>query len=243
MHKKWSTYVYLESDTTSRNSEVEITKFTVTRRPLQVTHFTKIRFLPHCFWKQLLLLFSVLQFCVKHLKTLPYTKSYIAFLAVHCSAFFHTFPGLALVSLRAHTTALGFSLQLSMCRWNPIYKMVSPYQSASWTARLTLHLNFCTGTSKQSLGDFFIENFQRHFFIACFVVQDMSIDQYHQVEQTKEKFLPPFYRLSFKWIRQHLIGSVHISFMHAGQHCSWFYFTMCHPWQWCLNKNIFMGSG
>jgi len=47
MHKKWNTYVYLESDTTSKNSEVEITKFIVTRQPLQVTHFTKIRFLPH----------------------------------------------------------------------------------------------------------------------------------------------------------------------------------------------------
>jgi len=84
MHKKWSTYLYLESDTTSRNSEVEITNFIVTRRPVQATHFTKIKFLPHCLWKQLLLLFPVIQFCVKHLKTLPYTKSYIAFSAAHC---------------------------------------------------------------------------------------------------------------------------------------------------------------
>jgi hypothetical protein len=95
----------LESDTTRRNSEVEITKFIVTKRSLQVTHFTNVRFLPHCLRKQLLLLlFPVIQFCVKHLKTLPYTKSYIAFSAVRCSAFFHTFPGLALASLRTHAT-------------------------------------------------------------------------------------------------------------------------------------------
>jgi hypothetical protein len=72
--------------------------------------------------------------------------------------------------------------------------MVSPYQSASWTARLTLNLNFRTGTSKQSFGNFFIENMQRHFFIACSVVQDMGIEHY-QIEQMKENFLPPFYRL------------------------------------------------
>jgi hypothetical protein len=69
--------------------------------------------------------------------------------------------------------------------------------SASWTAKLTLHLNFCAGTSEQSVGNFFIENFQQHFFITCFVVQDMGIDHY-QVEQMKEKFHPPFYRLSFR---------------------------------------------
>jgi len=42
MHKKWSTYVYLESDTTSGNFKVEIMKFIVTRLPLQFTHCTEI---------------------------------------------------------------------------------------------------------------------------------------------------------------------------------------------------------
>ena len=48
MHKKWSTYVYLESDTTSGNFKVGIMKFIVTTSPLQFTHCTEIRFLWHC---------------------------------------------------------------------------------------------------------------------------------------------------------------------------------------------------
>ena len=47
VHKKWSTYVYLESDTTSVNFKVGIMKFIVTTRPLQFTHCTEIRFLQH----------------------------------------------------------------------------------------------------------------------------------------------------------------------------------------------------
>jgi len=34
-----------------------------------------------------------------------------------------------------------------MCHWNPIYGIVCHYESASWTASLTLHLNFHTSTS------------------------------------------------------------------------------------------------
>ena len=75
--------------------------------------------------------------------------------------------------------------------------MVSPYKFANWTAGLALHLYFSTGTSEQSFGDFFVENFQRHFFLASFVTQDVCIDHY-QVEQMKEKFFPPFYCLPFK---------------------------------------------
>jgi hypothetical protein len=59
--------------------------------------------------------------------------------------------------------------------------MVFPYKSASCTASLTLHLNISTGTSQQSFGDFFVENFQQHFFLACFVTQDVCIHHY-QVE-------------------------------------------------------------
>jgi len=47
MHKKWNTYVYLESDTISGNFEVGITTYTFTRCPLQFTR-TEIRFLQHC---------------------------------------------------------------------------------------------------------------------------------------------------------------------------------------------------
>ena len=49
MHKKWNSYLYLESETTSGNSEAGITKFIVTRHPLQFIHYTEIRFLRHCF--------------------------------------------------------------------------------------------------------------------------------------------------------------------------------------------------
>ena len=85
MHKKWSTYVYLESDTTSGNFKVGITKFIVTTRPLQFTHCTEKGFCGTASENQLLLLLPVIQFCVVHFKTLPYAKSYIPFMAVHCS--------------------------------------------------------------------------------------------------------------------------------------------------------------
>jgi len=93
MHKKWNMYLYLESDTKSGNFEAGITKFIVTRHPLEFTHCTEMRFLWHASENQLLLLLPVMQFCV-----MPCTKSYITFSAVHCSAFLHSFPGLALAS-------------------------------------------------------------------------------------------------------------------------------------------------
>ena len=77
--------------------------------------------------------------------------------------------------------------------------MVSPYQSASPTASLALHLNFSNGPSERSFGDFFVENFQRHFFLACFGTQDVCIDHYH-VKQMKGMFLPQFYCLPLKRI-------------------------------------------
>jgi hypothetical protein len=81
MHKKWS-YMHMEPDTTSGNSEAEITKFIVTKRPLQFTHCTEIGFFGTACENQLLLLLPVIQFCVIQFKTLPYAKSYVAFLAV-----------------------------------------------------------------------------------------------------------------------------------------------------------------
>jgi len=41
MHKRWNTYVYLESGNTIGNSEAGITKFIVARRPLHYTHCTE----------------------------------------------------------------------------------------------------------------------------------------------------------------------------------------------------------
>lgn len=93
MHKKWNTYIYLESDTKSGNFEAGITKFIVTRRPLQFTHCTEMRFFSNAYENQLLLLLPLIQFCV-----MPYTKSSIAFLAVHCSSFLHSLPCQALAS-------------------------------------------------------------------------------------------------------------------------------------------------
>jgi len=134
---------------------------------------------------------------VIHFKILPCAKSYIAFMAVHCSEFLHDFPGLALASLCTHATWELRSLHLSICRWNPIYAMVFPYKSAGWTASRTLHLNSHTSTSEQTFSEFFVENLQQHFFLACFVMQDVCIGHY-QVEQMKGNFLPPFYCLHFK---------------------------------------------
>jgi hypothetical protein len=126
MHKKWNAYGYLKSDTTIGNFEARITKFIVTRRPLQFTHCTEWCFYGTASENQFILLLHVTQFCVIHFKTLPYAKSYITFTAVYCSSFLHSFPGLALTSLCIHATwALRFSLQLSICHWNPIYGMVS----------------------------------------------------------------------------------------------------------------------
>ena len=95
--------------------------------------------------------------------------------------------------------------------------MVSPYQSASWTARLTLHLNFRTGTSEQSFGDFFVKNFQRHFFLACFVMQDVCIDHY-QVEQMKKKVSSPIL-LSFFQMNNKTSGLI----------CPHKFYTCCSP--------------
>ena len=154
MHKKWSTYMYLESDTTSGNFNVRITKCIVTRRPLQFTRCTEIRFFGTASENQSLLLLPVIQFCVVHFKTMPYTKSHIAFSAVHCSAFHYSSPCLALASLCTRNMSAEKFPPPSHVSLESYIKMVSPYKSASWTASLTLHLNFSTSTSEQSFGDF-----------------------------------------------------------------------------------------
>jgi len=127
MHKKWNTYVYLESDTTNRNFEAGITKFMVTRCPIQFTRCTKLRFLWQCLWK------SFVAFTLSNsvlCDTLQNTALYIVLhpiYAVHCSAFLHSFPGLVLASLCTHATwVLRLFLQLSMCHWNPIYGIDCP---------------------------------------------------------------------------------------------------------------------
>jgi len=120
-------YVYLESNTMSRNFGAGITKFIVTRRPLQFTHCTEVRFLWQCLRK------SIVTFTLSNsvlCDTLQNTALYIVLhhiFAVHYSAFLHSFPGLVLASLCTNTTqALRFFLQLSMCHWNPIYGIVCP---------------------------------------------------------------------------------------------------------------------
>jgi hypothetical protein len=100
-----------------------------------------------------------------------------------------------------------------------------------------LHLNFHTVTSEQYFSNFFIENFQRHTFLASFVMQDWPLPG----RIGERKFLPQFYCLPLKWIWQQVVWSLHTIL--AVQHCSWFYFMMCHPWWWWLNKYIFMGIG
>lgn len=106
--------------------------------------------------------------------------------------------------------------------------MISPRESASWTASMTLYWNFHIGTSKPSLGDFFCRKFWAKFLLACFGMQDVCTDNC-QVEQMKEMFLPPFYHLPFKRIIwQHLVWSVHNTFtLTVAQHCRCFYFMMC----------------
>jgi len=117
-------------------------------------------FLQHCLWKSIITFTPSNSIVCGTLQNTPLYEVLHRFSAVHCSAFLYSFVSLALASLCTDTTwALRFSLQLSLFRWNPIYRMVSPYESASWTASLTLHLNFHSGTSGQSFSDFFIENF------------------------------------------------------------------------------------
>jgi hypothetical protein len=48
IHKKLKSYVYLEPDITIWNFEAGISKFVVTKRPLQFTHCDEMRFLPCC---------------------------------------------------------------------------------------------------------------------------------------------------------------------------------------------------
>jgi hypothetical protein len=175
--------VYLEPDATIGNFEIRITTFIVTTCPLQFTPCADIRFLWHHLWIQLSLLLPVIQFWVIHFKTLPYTKSSITFSAVHCSAFLHSFSGLAFVSLcthththtpthaahaRAHThtharttCALRFPLQSSMCHWNSIYKLWAGL--LVWPSAPIFHMTLASNPSVT-----FVENFQWHFFLAWF---------------------------------------------------------------------------
>ena len=96
--------------------------------------------------------------------------------------------------------------------------MVSFYKSSSWTASLILHLNFSTGSNEQSFGDFFLENFQWHFFLACFAMKDVCIDHY-QVEQMREKIFSTILLSSFQMINGTASGLIcHTSFILVVQH-------------------------
>ena len=53
---------------------------------------------------------------------------------------------------------------------------ISPYQSASWTASLTLYLNFSTSSSDLSFSSLFVEHFQWNFILVCSGVQDVCTD-------------------------------------------------------------------
>lgn len=87
-----------------------------------------------------------------------------------------------------------------------LHKKFSLPVSARRTTSLTLYLNFCTGTSKQSFGNSFTLNSPEHFLLFCFGMQDVCC----HVKHMKEKFLPAFYCLCFKQIIwQHLVWSVH----------------------------------
>ena len=96
--------MYLESDTTSGNLNVGITKFMSLHVHNNLHIAQRQGFCGTASENQLLLLLPVIQFCVVHFKTLPYTKSYITFLAVHCGAFLDSFPGLAFAFLCTHVT-------------------------------------------------------------------------------------------------------------------------------------------
>ena len=51
--QKWSTYVYLEPDTTIGKFEAGITKFIITALPLQFTCCIEMRFFLHCLWNSI----------------------------------------------------------------------------------------------------------------------------------------------------------------------------------------------
>ena len=154
------------------------------------------------------------------------TSHFQQYVVVQC---FTVFPVWCLF-LFAHTWHEHWHFSSSVaCVAGILYKkMISPCESASWISSPTMYLNFHTSTSKQSFGDFFRENFEQNFFLVCFGIQDVCINNC-QVEQMKEKFLPPFYHLPFKRIIwQHLVWSVHNTFtLIVLQHCRCFYFMMC----------------
>ena len=119
--------------------------------------------------------------------------------------------------------------------------MVSPYKSASWTAGLTLHLYISTGTSKQSFGDFLVENFQWRVFLACFVMQDVCIDHY-QVELMKEIFFPTILLSSFQMNNRpgSCLICPHQCYTSSSPTLRLVLFYEVPPLTWCLNKYIFM---
>jgi len=172
MHKKWNTYVYLESDTISGNLEAGITKFIVTRHPLQFTHHTEIQFLQHCLWKSIVTFTPNNSVLCDTLQNTAYMKSYIVFLSVHFSAF-TVFPVWRFL-LSAHTRheCQDFPSSLA-CVAGVLYKKL-PLFSTSLPAGLLVWPS--TWISIPALGNFCVENMQQHFFLACFGVQDVCID-------------------------------------------------------------------
>jgi len=145
---------------------------------------------------------------------MPNTKSYIAFWAVHCSAFLHSFPGQHLLCLCAHThtqhKCWDFASSLA-CVIGFLYK--------KWSLPTSLPAGLlvwpCTWIFILAL--------------ASIPIQDVWLTTVRS--NRWKKVSSPLYCLPFKWIIwQHLVWSVHTCFiLVVVQHCSWFYFT-CPCW-------------
>jgi hypothetical protein len=131
---------------------------------------------------QLSLLLPVIRFGVIHSKTLPYTKSNVAFSAVRCVVHcFIVFP-VCLLVLSAHTTHRDFPSSLA-CVTRILYINCSlPSNVLASLLVWPLTLNFLYGISEQSFGDFFSRKFPVTFFPCliwllhrCYSVRTSSI--------------------------------------------------------------------
>jgi hypothetical protein len=115
--------------------------------------FRRDKFLWHCLWNSIVTFTPNNQFWVIHFKTLPCTKTNVAFSGVHCGAFLHSFSHLALACFCIRVTK----------HWD------FPSSLACVTGILTAGLysdldsKFPYRASEESFSDFFIENFQWHF--------------------------------------------------------------------------------
>ena len=141
-------------------------KCIVTESPLKFTLLTDVRFSQQCHITWILVSLPVIQFCMIHFKTLPCTNCtphFQQYVVVHFYTVFLVWCLLLSAHLWHDCCYFPFSLA---CVTRILYKKWS--LPASWTASLTVYLNFSTCTINKPFGNIFLEHVQQNFILVWF---------------------------------------------------------------------------